>query len=308
MKVIIADDDTGTRLLLEHTLVKWDYEVVSTKNGLEALETLLNEKESCLAILDWVMPEMDGVEVCRILRNRQSAQGYIYIMILTGKKRKEDVVQGLEAGADDFLIKPFDFQELRMRLRVGQRILSLQEQLKVMAYHDSLTEMLNRLAIMEILQKELSRAQREKKPVSVIMCDLDYFKNVNDTHGHLCGDAVLKEAAKRLKSSVRVYDSIGRYGGEEFLIVLPDVNQLEASRLAERLRSSLSDTPISYEGKSIAITMSMGVADNLSDQYSDVDSIIRFADEALYLAKNKGRNRVVLSHSTSIDESVTSAK
>lgn len=295
MKVIIADDDTGTRHLLEHTLTKWDYEVISTKNGLEALDALLNEKESCLAILDWVMPEMDGVEVTRILRNRQSARGYIYIVILTGKQRKEDVVQGLEAGADDFLIKPFDFQELRMRLRVGHRILGLQDQLKQMAYHDSLTEMLNRLAIMEILQKELSRAQRDQRPVSVIMCDLDYFKNVNDSYGHLCGDAVLKEAAKRLKSSVRIYDSIGRYGGEEFLIVLPQVDCLEASRLADRLRSSLSDTPILYEKNAITVTMSMGVADNLDDQRNSVDCILRSADEALYKAKAEGRNRVILS-------------
>lgn len=298
MKVIIAEDDTGTRLLLEHTLAKWGYSVISTENGKKALEALSNEEGSCLAILDWVMPEMDGIEVCRLVRQKQSAQGYVYIVILTGKQRKEDVVQGLEAGADDFLIKPFDHQELRMRLRVGQRILALQDQLKQMAYHDSLTGLLNRLAIMDILQKELSRARREDNSVSVVMCDLDYFKKVNDTYGHLCGDAVLVETACRLKSEMRLYDSFGRYGGEEFLMIAPGIDRVETLRLARRLQARLSETPIPYMEHQITVTMSMGIADNRCCEFGDIDSLIRLADEALYCAKIEGRNRICISSSS----------
>lgn len=298
MKVIVAEDDVGTRLILEHALKKWEYDVVSTSNGLDALNAILNEEESCLAVLDWVMPEMDGLEVCRIVREKQTARGYTYIVILTGKQRKEDVVKGLEAGADDFLIKPFDHQELRMRLRAGRRILELQEQLNKMAYYDSLTGLLNRLAIMNILRKELERAKREEQITSVIMCDLDYFKKVNDSYGHLCGDAVLQEAASRLKLGLRKYDSIGRYGGEEFLIVVPGCNAAEASNIAKRIQTLLSVTPIVYLEKDITVTMSMGIADTHCCRCDDIDTLVRLADESLYQAKNEGRNRVCLASPT----------
>ncbi|MGC9327173.1 MAG: GGDEF domain-containing response regulator [Candidatus Hinthialibacter sp.] len=294
MKVIIADDDTGTRLLLEHALTKWDYDVVSFSNGLEAIQNLLKEKESCLAILDWVMPEMDGIEVCRLVRERRSDEGYIYVVILTGKQRKEDIVEGLEAGADDFLVKPFDFHELQMRLRVGARILSLQDKLKKLAYHDSLTDTLNRMAILKYLDMELQRTQRKGDLVSVVMTDLDHFKKLNDSYGHLCGDAVLQKCAECMKRNVRAYDMVGRYGGEEFLIVVPGIDRNETYHLAERLRLILSQQPIEYEGQVLTVTISMGISDSSLKECTTLDSIIRVADEALYQAKRQGRNQVAV--------------
>lgn len=294
MKVIVADDDTGTRLLLEHTLTRWHYDVASFSNGLEAIQSLRKEKESCLAILDWVMPEMDGIEVCRLVRERPSNEGYVYVLILTGKQRKEDIVEGLEAGADDFLVKPFDFQELQMRLRVGERILSLQDRLKKMAYHDSLTDTLNRMAILEYLDKELKRTQRNDDVVSVIMTDLDHFKQLNDSYGHLCGDAVLQKCAGCLKKNVRAYDMVGRYGGEEFLIVVPGVDREATYHLAERLRLALSQHPIEYDGRVLSVTTSMGISDSTLPECKDLDSIIRVADESLYQAKRQGRNQIVV--------------
>ncbi len=302
MKVIIADDDATTRCLLENTMKKWNYDVVSTTNGLEALDALLQQNESCMALLDWVMPEIDGIDVCRLIREKPKEHAYLYIIMLTGKQRKEDVVAGLEAGADDFLIKPFDYEELRMRMRVGLRILELQDQLTEKAYYDQLTGIYNRMAIMQILKRELARSKRSNQPLSIIMIDLDHFKQVNDTYGHLGGDAILKGAASCMSDAIRTYDSLGRYGGEEFLIVVPGCRQNETRSLAKRIQDNLADTVFEYNGQEISITVSMGIADNRCIGISDIDSLIRFADEALYQAKDNGRDCFVLAPAISVHE------
>ena len=289
MKVLVADDSPISRHLLQVSLCTSGYDTILASDGAEALRVLEQEEGPKLVILDWMMPHMDGVEVCRSIRKR-TAERYVYIILLTAKGDQEEINEGLEAGADDYIIKPFDLQELKARLRVGKRILELHDQLVSQATHDSLTSLLNRSAILEVLQKELIRSVREKNPVAVIMTDLDHFKHVNDTYGHLAGDAVLREAARRLSASLRAYDAVGRYGGEEFLVVAASCSVAGGTELAERLRQSICRVPIDASDHPIVVTMSFGVA--ATCEMKQVNQLLRMADEALYAAKKAGRNRI----------------
>jgi two-component system cell cycle response regulator len=289
VKVLVADDSPISRHLLQVSLCSAGYETCLVPDGVEALRVLEQDESPKLVILDWMMPHLDGVEVCRAIKKRV-AEPYVYIILLTAKGHQEEINEGLEAGADDYITKPFDLQELKARLRVGKRILELHERLFAQATHDSLTGLLNRSAILEALQKELIRSVREKNPVAVIMTDLDHFKHVNDTYGHLAGDAVLREAARRLSASLRAYDAVGRYGGEEFLIVAPSCGLAGGAELAERLRESICGLPIDASGEAIFATMSFGVAATCS--IKKVNQLLSAADEALYAAKKAGRNRV----------------
>lgn len=304
MKILIADDDDVLRHILQATLTRWGYEVVVSRTGLEAWQVLEGDDAPKLAILDWIMPGMDGIEVCREIRKRVD-EPYIYVLLLTAKDRKEDVVAGMDAGADDYLAKPFDPEELKVRLRAGRRILDLQsellaarERLHYQATHDSLTGLLNRAAALEALRTELERANRQDLALSVILADVDHFKQINDTYGHAVGDAVLCEAAHRMKSSVRVYDTVGRYGGEEFLFILPGCTGANAMMQADRLRTCITEHPIELSRLSISFTVSMGVVIRDSGVPDDLDTLIQEADAALYQAKILGRNRVVRSGST----------
>ena len=290
MKVLAADDSPVSRHLLKTALCSSGYETHVVDDGAEALRVLDQEGSPKLVILDWMMPHMDGVEVCRAIRKRPPDQPYVYVILLTANGHQEQINEGLEAGADDYITKPFDLQELKARLRVGKRILELHEQLLSQASHDSLTGLLNRSAILDTLQKELIRSARAGSPVSIIMTDLDHFKNVNDTYGHLAGDAVLREAARRMSASLRVYDSVGRYGGEEFLVVAPGCGVTDGVDLAERLRKCICGGPIDASGDTISVTMSFGVA--ATCDMKQVNELLRVADEALYAAKKAGRNRV----------------
>src|SRR3954471_11959364 len=245
-----------------------------------------------------MMPAIDGVEVCRKVRGT-TREPYVYIILLTAKGHSTEIIQGLEAGADDYITKPFDLQELKARLRAGKRILKLQEQvvrareqLRVQATYDSLTGLFNRMAILEALDREVSRSNREKKPLAVIMADLDHFKDINDTYGHQAGDDVLQETARRMLSSLRAYDCVGRYGGEEFLIVAPGSDLKGAAELAERLRHNVSAKPVLVSDVNIPITLSLGMAISTT-HLNQSDQLLRQADEALYVAKRAGRNRVV---------------
>src|SRR5579864_223913 len=223
---LIAEDYPGFRLAVERLLKKWGYDAIAAVNGKEALEILIGDDPPRLAILDWMMPGLDGVEICRRVRE-QNREPYIYILLLTARDTPEELVEGMEAGADDYLRKPVNSHELRVRLRAGRRILDLQEELmcareilRRQATLDPLTELWNRGAMFDILTRELKRAHRESSTPSIIMADLDHFKAVNDRLGHAAGDAVLQEAARRMGLCIRPYDSACRYGGEEFLIVL----------------------------------------------------------------------------------------
>jgi diguanylate cyclase (GGDEF)-like protein len=298
MRILIAEDDPVSRRLLEAFLVKWEYEVVAAGDGDEASRLLQREDAPRLAILDWMMPGKDGIQVCREVRGREG-QPYVYILLLSARGKKQDVIEGLETGADDYLTKPFDPFELRARLRTGRRILELQEQLisalaalRVEATHDPLTGLWNRTVILEIVQRELARAQRQETSLAVSMADLDHFKRINDTYGHLAGDAVLREVTRRLRASIRPYDEIGRYGGEEFLVVAPGCDARGALRQAERLRARIGREAMDVFEGTIPVTISLGVA--VTRQAKEADSLLRAADAALYRAKNRGRNHVEL--------------
>jgi two-component system, cell cycle response regulator len=298
VKILIADDSIVSRHLLEATLRKWGYEVMVACDGAEALELLQREDAPSLIILDWMMPGMTGVEVCRRIRQRDS-EPYTYILLLTSKSQKEDLIEGMEAGADDYITKPFDQNELQVRLRAGIRLVDLQtqllkarEDLRDQATRDSLTRLWNRSSILTELGRELARAGREARPLGVVIVDLDHFKHINDTYGHLVGDEVLREAARRMQNSIRQYDSIGRYGGEEFLIVFPGCNEIDSYAQADRLRRQLSLTEMSVNGSSIRVTASFGVTTALLGENWTEEELIRTADEALYVAKKSGRNRV----------------
>lgn len=306
MKVLISEDDDVSRRMLQSILKKWDYEVLITDNGMDALSILLSDDAPNMAILDWIMPQMTGVDVCREIR-KYGKEPYSYLILLTSKGRKEDIVFGIEAGADDYITKPFNIQELKVRLRAGKRIIELSEQLissrdamKIAATYDSLTGIWNRAAIFDTFKKEFSRANREKKPISIILADLDHFKQINDKYGHPAGDEVLRKTASVLTEVLRDYDTCGRYGGEEFLIVLPGCNAETALVIAQRLCYLIEAQPIIIPGYELKVTSSMGVAtltnfDEIDKiDLKDMNMLLKIADTALYQAKNDGRNCVRL--------------
>ena len=299
MRILIAEDDTVSRKALKLRLKKWGYDVIATSDGRQAWDHLKGEESPLLAILDWMMPEMDGIEVCRrVRRERPPEAPYIYLLLLTARGRKEDIIEGLNAGADDYLVKPFDPHELQVRLRAGRRILNLlaeltaaREALREKALHDPLTGLWNRAAIMDILRNELDRAAREGSPISVSMADIDHFKRINDTYGHMAGDVVLCEVARRIVASVRSYDSVARYGGEEFLFIMPGSDSKAGRSIAERIRENIARDPVDAPEGLIPVTISVGVATARADYRTTPEEIIKAADAALYRAKNGGRNR-----------------
>jgi len=297
MKILIADDDPVSSRLLDRLLVKWGYEVIAAHDGTEAWEVLQAENAPRVALLDWIMPGIDGLEICRRVRAR-SSQPYVYIMLLTANDKVGNLVEGLESGADDYLTKPFHPQELKARLRVGLRMLDLEsrlvearESLRFKASHDSLTTIWNRGAIIEMLERELSRARRDGSSVGILLADIDHFKRVNDTRGHLVGDEVLRAVTGRLKGEVRSYDSVGRYGGEEFLIVLPGCDNPKLSTKAERLVKVVERSSIGTSTGTVAVTISIGGIASGDCPHADVNKLLLAADTALYRAKVSGRNR-----------------
>lgn len=298
-RVLVAEDDAMFRIILRRWLESWGYQVVVVEDGAQAWSVLQQEHPPELLILDWIMPEVDGTELCRRIRERQRGP-YQYILLVTAKDDKQDVVRGLEAGADDYLTKPFDRSELRARLRVGNRILTLQddliqarEELRFQATHDVLTGIWNRGALLDLLHRELDRASRSQSPTGLMILDVDHFKIVNDTYGHLVGDVVLKEVVNRVSHVVRLYDLLGRYGGEEFLIVLPGCGTDQIQLSAERIRAAIAGAPILAAGHKIPLTVSIGGAVANGGKSSDKDTLAS-ADAALYQAKNAGRNRTVV--------------
>ena len=298
MKILIAEDDLVTRRMLQAYLEKWGYEVVTVSDGQQAWQLLQSDNAPRLAVLDWMMPGLDGTSVCREVR-RNNVQPYIYLILLTARGYQEDVIMGLEAGADEYLTKPFDPYELRARLRAGARIVELQDSLiqardalRELAMHDPLTQLLNRRATMDALLGELNRCGREGKPLTAMMVDLDHFKSVNDRYGHAAGDAVLCEVSRRLKISSRTYDVVGRIGGEEFLIVAPGCGAAQGVAQAERLRELVGTQPIIFKDLSVNVTISVGVATMLHPNQEEIEILLALADQALYRAKAGGRNRV----------------
>ena len=312
MKILIADDDPVSCRLLEKLLSKWGYHAITAHSGTEAWQVLQGEDAPRLALLDWMMPGMDGLEICRRVRGR-SSQPYVYIMLLTANDKVGNLVEGLESGADDYLTKPFHPQELRARLRVGLRMIELEsslvearERLQFKASHDALTSIWNRGAIIELLERELSRSRREGGSVGILLADVDHFKNINDTWGHLVGDEVLRAVTGRLKSEVRSYDAVGRYGGEEFLILLPGCDRTKLETKAEQLRRTAERSPIETSAGPVPVTISIGGVASAECPHCELSKLLRATDTALYRAKLAGRNRAELAGISDIEAPATS--
>ena len=300
--VLVADDDPISRSILLKHVQSWGFGVASATNGSDAW-TLLKDPETRIAILDWEMPGANGPDLCSRIR-AESKVKYTYIFLLTSRDDPSDIIAGLEAGADDYMTKPVKFPELRARLRTGRRIVELedklldsQKRLYELATRDGLTRLWNRRTIIQFLDGDLAHGHRQSQPTSVIMIDVDHFKSINDTCGHLAGDKVLMTLARRLESRVRPYDRIGRYGGDEILIVLPDCGLADAAKIAERLRRECVRKPASLRGQPFAFTLSIGCASSEAMARPTSDRMIHSGDQALYEAKRLGRNRVVVSES-----------
>jgi diguanylate cyclase (GGDEF)-like protein len=296
VRILVADDDPVSRRLIESTLQRHGHAVDAVADGDAATAALLDRDGPRVAILDWMMPGADGLAVCREVRQHSST--YVYIILLSARDGSHDAATGLDAGADDYLAKPFDVAELLARIRSGQRVLDLQagllaaqEALRTEATRDHLTGLWNRRMVTEQLARELNRARHERRPLAVAMVDLDGFKPINDTYGHPAGDAVLRECGAALRSQLREYDFIGRYGGDEFLCVLPGCDAATGAAIAERLRAIIASEPVRIGEHQVSISASLGVASTESAGI-EPDALVRAADEALYRAKARGRNCV----------------
>jgi diguanylate cyclase (GGDEF)-like protein len=308
VKILIAEDEPVSRRMLQGVLTKWGYDVVSVEDGNAAWERLNAADAPRIALLDWMMPGLNGIDVCRKMR-QQRPEPYTYILLLTAKNAKESVVEGLESGADDYLTKPFHFEELKARLRVGLRLLELEdtlvqarEAMRFKATHDILTGVWNRGAIVEMLDREINRSRREGPSLGVLIGDLDHFKAVNDTYGHLAGDSVLREVTRRIQAAVRLYDAVGRYGGEEFLVLLPGCDAVATMDKAEQLRTAIVQQPIETPAGPLRVTMSFGAVTTANWPLDTTSQILQMADAALYRAKQEGRNRTVMANATDHEE------
>jgi len=296
MRILVAEDDIGSRRLVTVRLTAAGHDVVDVEDGQLAWE-LFQRESFQVVITDWMMPKLDGPSLIQKIR-ASNRQNYTYIILLTAIDDKPKVVIGLEAGADEYVTKPFDAKELIARVASGERIIKLEEQLikarqqmENLAMHDSLTGLLNRRAIEEYARTELNLAKRKEQPLSVILLDIDHFKAINDQYGHPFGDQVLCQITDTLSNNLRQYDRIGRWGGEEFIVILPDTEITEAATIAERMRTAVSGIKPSENGERSSVQISLGVV-CVDSSYPTLEKIVHAADIALYQAKQTGRNRV----------------
>jgi diguanylate cyclase (GGDEF)-like protein len=301
MRILIAEDDLTSRAMLGGLLKKWGYEVIAVSNGQQAWDELVKPDAPGIAIIDWEMPELTGIEVIERFRKRE-ASNYAYMILLTARDDKGNIIEGISKGADDYVIKPFDPEELSVRIRAGQRIVDLEaqlletnRQLEEIARTDPLTGLANRRALIQELQSRFQREMDYSMPTAFIMADIDYFKQINDNYGHDAGDEVLKCVAERLKEAFRFGDIVSRFGGDEFLVILPEANPKLVSTISERARRMIEEKVFEIsDGVSLPITCSFGVSfSNLKDKTS-VDKYIKQADQALYESKRGGRNKVTI--------------
>ncbi len=304
MLVLVADDDRGTLTLLAKTLARWQLEVVQVSDGHAAWDALNGGLRPSVAILDWMMPGLDGPDLCRRIRSHP-AIATMHVILLTSRDGHGDIVAGLEAGADDYVVKPFDVDELRARVHVGIRIATLQQRLAAqveelktahdelarLATIDGLTELLVRRRWMELATTEFGRFRRYRRPSSVLLADLDFFKRVNDTFGHVAGDHVLKRFAEVLRSACRGLDAIGRVGGEEFAVLLPETTLADAAIVGQRVVDGCRSMRVAVPHGKIHVTCSVGLAEITAGD-REIEAVMRRADAALYTAKRSGRDRI----------------
>ena len=301
MRVLIAEDDLTTRTILVGLLSKWGYDVTAVDDGIKAWDILSKDDAPTLALVDWVMPGMDGVDVIRKVRELH-IENPPYVILLSSRDSKDDIVSGLETGANDYIKKPFDKDELVARIRSGKRMMDLQtrlletqDTLEHLATHDALTGILNRRAILDQLGRELSRAKRgiQSGPVqspTIGYIDLDQFKEINDVFGHQAGDDVLLRVTETITHSLRQYDSFGRLGGDEFLVIVPNVDVETRKVIFARLLKEVGNILVPSANGDVHITLSIGVA--TASPEDSLDHLLAIADGALYDAKDTGRNRL----------------
>jgi diguanylate cyclase (GGDEF)-like protein len=302
-QILVADNNPVFQDVLQKMLSSWGYEVILAGDGPKACALLQADDGPRMAILASSLPGMDAVEICRRIRSLNRLH-YVYLLLLTEKgatfaPASEELLAAMDAGADDYITRPFHSPEFRARLQVGRRIVKLQErllraheELYEQATRDSLTGLWNRIAIIQILDSEIARATRAGTSLGVIMADIDHFKHVNDTYGHLAGDTVLREATARMSKTMRKYDSVGRYGGEEFLVVIPGCQFAGALAAAERLREAVGSSPYAVPGGPCSTSGSFGLAWTANCDSADPNRLLWEADSALCAAKRAGRNRV----------------
>ena len=308
LTALIADDDRATLAILEAALRREGLEVVSSRDGADAWDSLCRQRGISLAVVDWMMPGVDGLELCRRIRQHPALSG-LYIIVLTARQERSDVVSGLGAGADDYVVKPFDLEELRARVRVGIRLATLQERLAAkiaelevtrdalerLASSDALTELCSRRRWYELAEVELARSKRHRGPFAVLLADLDFFKTVNDTFGHAAGDEVLQRFAQLLRHEARKSDVLGRIGGEEFAVLLPETDLAAAHTFASRLVSECRTLTATTGSGPVRFTCSIGLAE-VTPADDSIQTIVQRADAALYDAKRRGRDRVASAH------------
>ncbi|MDX1584088.1 MAG: diguanylate cyclase [Thermoanaerobaculia bacterium] len=299
MRVLIADDSPIYRTILRAILEKKGFIVEEVEDGVKALQVLTSDEPPQIAVLDWVMPGLTGPQICRRVRGRGDDVPYIYLFLVSAKNRIEDLKEGLASGADDYLSKPFVPDELEARISVAQRTAHLhaelaktREKLWNSSVKDELTEIWNRRGIEEQLETVMERDSSSGRPLSLIMMDIDHFKRINDEHGHPAGDEILHAVASRICSGLRGSDQVGRFGGEEFMVVLPETDAQQAIRIAERIRQAIARNPVKTEDGMVDVSASLGVATAGATEDVPIAELITRADDALYRAKETGRNRI----------------
>ncbi len=299
MKILIAEDNVILSRNLAQNISNWGYSVITARNGIEAWNYILKENIR-LAILDWMMPGIDGVNLCKKVRKELplAKSEYVYLILLTGKNQQEDIILGLSSGADDYMIKPANLLELKVRLTNGLRIIDLEDKRIQLATTDSLTDLWNRRTIFEFFKEEIARGAREHFNIAAIMIDVDNFKQINDNFGHSVGDKVLSEVAFRLKHSLRPYDKIGRYGGDEMLIVLPNCDNSNVITIMERLRKVICTKKVKTTAGNLDVTISLGGATSQNFKEISLEELLEGSDNSLYLAKRHGRNCAVVTEPT----------
>ncbi len=290
IKVLLVDDDPAMLRLLTKWLESDGYQVLRTGDGRSAMEIIEKERPRLL-VTDWEMPNVNGLELCRWVRS-QNFGHYVYTVILTVRTDSEDMLKGLEAGADDFLKKPVDRNELVARIRAGTRVMELEQRLSLLANTDAMTGLATRRVLFDNFKREWDRSERYNTHLSCVMMDIDYFKRINDNYGHQAGDEVLRKVGELLKAGVRTCDFVGRYGGEEFCVVLPETTDEQAVTWAERMRARIAAQQIKVNETTLEVTASFGVAQRLADT-SSTEGLVDMADQALVVAKRSGRDRVV---------------
>lgn len=303
MRALIADDDRGTAAILAKALKRWSRHLIVAHDGNTAWAALRSDRPPSLAIIDWMMPGIDGLELCRRIRRDPTLAG-MYLILLTGRDSRADLIVGLDAGADDYIVKPFDREELRARVQVGIRVVRLQEHLAArvtelqatrdelvrLASTDVLTGLCSRRRWLEVATAEFGRYQRYNRPLALLMADVDFFKRVNDTFGHDVGDDALRQFASVLSLQCRATDVAGRLGGEEFGVLLPETSVQAAQEVARRIVESCRSVAVLTPKGDVHVSCSIGVTEAVRGD-GGFDALIRRADEAMYEAKRAGRDR-----------------